>query len=69
MVIKGPQKKSSVFAESPAEVKKNFIEGQGIAADRILTDGKGIREPLNANKNEDERALNRRVELTILYDE
>lgn len=49
-----PTKKWSVFAESPDEVIKNFIEEQGIAADRILIDGKGMREPLNANKNEDE---------------
>lgn len=52
-----------------AEVIKNFIIEQGVAADRILADGKGMREPLNANKNEDERALNRRVELTIMYEE
>lgn len=52
-----------------AEVIKNFIVEQGVAPDRILADGKGMREPLNANKNEDERALNRRVELTIMYEE
>ncbi|GCC52484.1 hypothetical protein SanaruYs_27210 [Chryseotalea sanaruensis] len=52
-----------------AEVIKSFIVEQGIAADRILADGKGMREPLNANKNEAERALNRRVELTIMYEE
>ncbi|NBP68874.1 MAG: type IX secretion system membrane protein PorP/SprF [Cytophagia bacterium] len=52
-----------------AEVIKSFIVEQGIAADRILADGKGMREPLNANKNEEERALNRRVELTIMYEE
>jgi type IX secretion system PorP/SprF family membrane protein len=52
-----------------AEVIKTFIVEQGIAADRILADGRGMREPLNANKNEEERALNRRVELTIMYEE
>jgi type IX secretion system PorP/SprF family membrane protein len=52
-----------------AEVIKNFIVEQGVTPDRILADGKGMREPLNANKNEDERALNRRVELTIMYEE
>jgi type IX secretion system PorP/SprF family membrane protein len=52
-----------------AEAIKNFIVEQGVASDRILADGKGMREPLNANKNEEEKALNRRVELTIMYEE
>lgn len=52
-----------------AEVIKNFIVEQGVATDRIVADGKGMREPLNTNKNEAERALNRRVELTIMYEE
>jgi type IX secretion system PorP/SprF family membrane protein len=50
-----------------AEVIKDFITKQGIENNRILVDGKGMREPLNANKNDQERASNRRVELTIIY--
>jgi outer membrane protein OmpA-like peptidoglycan-associated protein len=50
-----------------AEVIKEFISKKGVEISRILIDGKGMREPLNANKNEQERASNRRVELTIIY--
>lgn len=48
---------------------KDFIVEKGISANRIIADGKGMREPLNTNKTEEERAMNRRVELTIMYEE
>jgi outer membrane protein OmpA-like peptidoglycan-associated protein len=52
-----------------AQTIKDFIVEKGISADRIVAEGKGMREPLNANKTEAERTLNRRVELTIMYEE
>jgi type IX secretion system PorP/SprF family membrane protein len=52
-----------------AQAIKDFIVGKGVRAERIMADGKGLREPLNANKTEQERAINRRVELTILYED
>lgn len=47
---------------------KNVLSEKGVAPERIQVDGKGMREPLNTNKTETDRALNRRVVLTILYD-
>jgi len=47
-------------------LKARLVE-HGIDPARIVTEGKGMREPLNNNETEEERAKNRRVELTILY--
>lgn len=52
-----------------AEALKDFIVSKGVDPNRIVVEGKGLREPLNGNKTEEERALNRRVELTIYYEE
>ncbi|HEY3402873.1 MAG TPA: PorP/SprF family type IX secretion system membrane protein [Ohtaekwangia sp.] len=46
-----------------------YLVDRGVEPDRIAVDGKGMREPLNENRTEQERADNRRVELTILYEE
>jgi type IX secretion system PorP/SprF family membrane protein len=51
-----------------ARAVKKYLESRGVESDRIIFDGKGKREPLNGNTTDAERALNRRVELTILYD-
>jgi type IX secretion system PorP/SprF family membrane protein len=48
---------------------KEYLVSKGIDAGRIETVGKGLTEPLNDNKTEEDRAKNRRVELTILYEE
>jgi hypothetical protein len=47
---------------------KDVLIEKGIDPERVEVDGKGMREPLNSNKTETDRALNRRVVLTILYD-
>jgi outer membrane protein OmpA-like peptidoglycan-associated protein len=47
-------------------VKARLVE-QGVDPSRIVTEGKGIHEPLNNNETDEDRAKNRRVELTILY--
>jgi outer membrane protein OmpA-like peptidoglycan-associated protein len=52
-----------------ARVIGDYLVEKGIDESRIETEGKGLAEPLNDNKNEEERALNRRVEMTILYQE
>ena len=51
-----------------AESIKKVLVDEGVEPQRILTDGKGYEEPLNKNSTEEEKALNRRVELLILYD-
>jgi type IX secretion system PorP/SprF family membrane protein len=48
---------------------KEYLISKGIDGDRIETEGKGMADPLNDNKTEEDRAKNRRVELTILYTE
>jgi type IX secretion system PorP/SprF family membrane protein len=50
-----------------AKQVKNFLVRLGVHPDRIDTGGKGLREPLNENITEEDRAKNRRVELNIIY--
>lgn len=52
-----------------ANAIKEYLVSKGIDAGRIDTEGKGMSEPLNDNKTDEDRAKNRRVELTILYKE
>ena len=52
-----------------AQAIKDFIVSKGVDSERILADGRGLREPLNTNKTEQERSINRRVELTILFED
>jgi type IX secretion system PorP/SprF family membrane protein len=52
-----------------ANTIKQYLIEKGIAQERIETEGKGLTEPLNENKTADDQAKNRRVELTILYEE
>ena len=46
---------------------KAYLISKGVGTERISADGKGMTEPLNANRTEEERAKNRRVELLLLY--
>lgn len=50
-----------------AESLRKELVLRGIPEDRITVRGKGMREPLNSNLNEEERARNRRVEMKIYY--
>lgn len=52
-----------------ANAIKDYLVSKGIDASRISAEGKGMDDPLNDNKTEEDRAKNRRVELTILYKE
>jgi len=49
-----------------AEVARNYLTRLGVPVDRIQTEGKGMHEPLNQNSTDEERAMNRRVEIKIL---
>ena len=55
------------LSKERAQAIKEYLVDRGVTADRIMVDGKGMREPLNNNTTEEERALNRRVELSIIY--
>jgi type IX secretion system PorP/SprF family membrane protein len=50
-----------------ANVIRDYLVSQGVNESRIVAQGKGMTEPLNQNKSEDEKAANRRVEMKILY--
>lgn len=49
-----------------AETVKQHLLKQGIDSSRITTQGKGLTEPLNGNSTDEERALNRRVEIKLV---
>ena len=51
-----------------AQAFKDYLVKAGVESGRIIVDGKGMREPLNDNATPDKQALNRRVEMTIVYD-
>lgn len=50
-----------------ANVIRQYLVGQGVEPERIQVEGKGLTEPLNDNKTEEQRSANRRVELLIYY--
>ena len=52
-----------------ANVVREYLIERGVDPSKIKADGKGLSEPLNENVTEAERALNRRVELLIYYQE
>jgi outer membrane protein OmpA-like peptidoglycan-associated protein len=50
-----------------ANVIRDYLLKQGVHETRIVAQGKGMTEPLNENKTDEEKAANRRVEMKILY--
>ncbi|RYZ98827.1 MAG: OmpA family protein [Sphingobacteriaceae bacterium] len=52
-----------------AQAVKTFITGNGVAASRLTTLGKGEGEPIGDNTTEDGRSQNRRVEIVIVANE
>ncbi|HEY0771580.1 MAG TPA: OmpA family protein, partial [Sphingobacteriaceae bacterium] len=65
----GSEKFNQRLSVYRANAIKEYLVGKGIEGDRIKADGKGMSEPLNSNRTESEKALNRRVELMILYED
>jgi outer membrane protein OmpA-like peptidoglycan-associated protein len=53
------------LSQSRAESVKTYLEENGIQAKRLKAVGFGDTNPLNGNKTEAERSINRRVELKI----
>lgn len=44
---------------------RDYLVDQGIAAERIEVKGVGATEPLNTNETEEDRAVNRRIEVVV----
>ncbi len=49
-----------------AESVKAYLQGKGIEANRIYTEGKGEKQPVADNKTAEGRAKNRRVEIEVV---
>ena len=49
-----------------AEAVKAYLQGKGIEANRIYTEGKGEKQPVADNKSATGRAANRRVEIEVV---
>ncbi|MBL7851632.1 MAG: PorP/SprF family type IX secretion system membrane protein [Cyclobacteriaceae bacterium] len=54
------------LSQKRANVVRQYLIKRGIPGSRIRSEGRGMTEPLNGNQNDAERAMNRRVEITVL---
>jgi type IX secretion system PorP/SprF family membrane protein len=63
----GSDKFNLRLSQKRAEVVKALLVKKGINAERLNAEGKGLREPLNDNLTDEERAKNRRVEIIVYY--
>ena len=57
---------NQMLSEKRALAVKSYLEGKGIAADRIEAEGLGETQPIASNQTKEGRAENRRVELEII---
>jgi OmpA-OmpF porin, OOP family len=53
------------LSKERAETVKSYLIGKGVDPSKLSSQGFGPTKPLNEGKTEQERALNRRVELTL----
>ena len=49
-----------------AEAVKAYLVNQGVPAERIRTEGRGEAQPVASNDTAQGRALNRRVDITVV---
>ncbi|MBU1115716.1 MAG: OmpA family protein, partial [Bacteroidetes bacterium] len=59
----GPEAYNLKLSNRRAESVKKYLVANGIAADRLICDGKGETNPVASNKTKEGRAKNRRVEI------
>lgn len=57
---------NQTLSERRAAAVRDYLASQGIAGNRILTQGKGEKEPKVANDSDTNRAINRRTEVRVL---
>jgi len=60
---RGSQEYNLPLSMNRANAAREYLESKGISSDRIITDGKGKRQPTASNDTEEGRQLNRRVEI------
>ncbi len=65
----GSDKFNQRLSINRAQTLKEYLVEKGVDGERIAAEGKGMKEPLNNNETKEDQAKNRRVELTILYDQ
>jgi type VI secretion system protein ImpK len=53
------------LSEERAKTVRDILVGYGVAADRVKAEGRADGEPVAANDSPANRALNRRVEITL----
>ena len=61
----GTAEANASVSQKRANAVKSFLEAQGIAADRMLAEGKSYDMPVASNDTDEGRAQNRRVEVYI----
>jgi type IX secretion system PorP/SprF family membrane protein len=66
---RGSEKYNLHLSKKRADEVKKYLVKTGIDPKRIIADGKGMAEPLNENNSEEERAKNRRVELSLYFEQ
>lgn len=62
----GSDKLNKQLSKNRAESVVNYLASQGISKERLTYEGYGFDKPIADNKTEEGRALNRRVEFTIV---
>jgi type IX secretion system PorP/SprF family membrane protein len=63
----GSDKFNLKLSQKRADVVRSHLIKRGIAPERLHPIGKGLTEPLNQNLTDEDRAKNRRVEITVYY--
>lgn len=63
---RGSKQANQALSERRSHAVIAYLESQGIAANRLVTEGYGSTQPIANNKNQQGRELNRRVEITLL---
>ena len=61
----GSEKFNLHLSQKRANAISHYLIKHGISQSRIRSEGRGLTEPLNTNANDNERAVNRRVVITL----